>query len=48
VTEVRRSNVSKFQVTGDEYHTGGRVTAWRVSVLRGNEELVSESSFLWK
>ncbi len=48
VTQVRRCNVSKFQVTGDEYQTGGRVTAWRVSVLRGNEELVSESSFLWK
>ncbi|MEZ5387166.1 MAG: hypothetical protein R3F13_16785 [Prosthecobacter sp.] len=47
VDDVRRTNVSKFQVTGDEYHKSGRVTAWRVSVLRGGEELVSQQSALW-
>jgi len=47
VDEVRRNNVSKFQVTGQEYLKSGRVTSWRVSVLRGKEELVSQQSALW-
>ncbi len=47
VDDIRRSNVSKFQVTGEEYHKSGRVTAWRISVLRGTEELVSQQSALW-
>ena len=47
VDDIRRTNVSKFQVTGEEYHKSGRVTAWRVSVLRGTEELVSQQSALW-
>ena len=47
VSDIRRSNTTKFQVTGDEYNTNGRVTAWRTSVMRGKEELVSKASFLW-
>lgn len=47
VDDVRRSNTSRFQVTGDEYNTGGRVTAWRVTLLRGKEELVSQRSYMW-
>jgi len=47
VVDVRRSNVSKFQVTGDEYTSSGRVTAWRVTLMRGKEELVSKASYLW-
>jgi hypothetical protein len=47
VENIRRSNISRFQVTGDEYKNGGRVTAWRVTVVRGNEELVSQRSYLW-
>ncbi len=47
VSDIRRSNVSRFQVTGDEYNAHGRVTAWRVTVLRGKEELVSHRSYLW-
>ena len=47
VDDIRRGNVSKFQVTGEEYIKSGRVTAWRVSVLRGSEELVSQKSALW-
>ena len=45
--EIHRSNVSKFQVIGPEYQKSGRVIAWRVSVLRGKEELVSQQSALW-
>ncbi len=47
VDNVRRSNVSKFEVTGEEYRKSGRVIAWRVTVLRGKEELVSQLSALW-
>ena len=48
VTEVRRKNETAFHVIGPEYATGGRVTAWRATVLRGKEELVSQDSYLWK
>ncbi|MCB1275435.1 hypothetical protein [Prosthecobacter sp.] len=47
VDDIHRHNVSKFQVTGQEYQKSGRVIAWRVSVLRGKEELVSQQSALW-
>lgn len=47
VDDIHRSNLSKFQVIGQEYQKSGRVLAWRVSVLRGNEELVSQQSALW-
>lgn len=47
IDDIHRSNIAKFQVTGDEYLKSGRVTAWRVSVRRGTEELVSQQSALW-
>lgn len=47
VTEVHRSNRSNFQVVGGEYNASGRVTSWRVTLLRGKEELVSQQSYLW-
>lgn len=48
VADVLKHNETQFQVIGPEYQTGGRVTAWRVSILRGNEELASQDSYLWK
>lgn len=47
VTDVGRSNKSKFQVSGSEYTTAGRVTSWKVTLLRGQEELASQQSYLW-
>ena len=47
IDDIRRSNVSKFQVVGPEYQKSGRVIAWRISILRGKEELVSQQSALW-
>ena len=47
INEVGRWNTTKFQVTGDEYNTNGRVTSWRVTLMRGKEELVSKASYLW-
>ncbi|TDU71333.1 hypothetical protein EI77_02457 [Prosthecobacter fusiformis] len=47
VVDVKRVNSSKFQVSGSEYNTSGRVTAWKVTLLRGQEELASQQSYLW-
>ncbi len=40
--------IVEFAVTGDDYFTGGRVLAWRASVLRGGRELASRQSYLWR
>lgn len=47
ITDVRRSNVTKFQVTGEESRSGGPVTSWRASVVRGKEQLATAESYLW-
>jgi hypothetical protein len=47
VAEVGRSNTTQFQVTGTEYQADGPVSAWKVTLLRGKEELASQRSFLW-
>jgi hypothetical protein len=48
VTDVRRSNWSKFQVTGPAYNVNGRVTAWKLTLSRAGEVLGSEQSYLWE
>jgi hypothetical protein len=48
VAEVRRSNWSKFQITGPAYHQNGRVTAWKLTLERGGEVLASQQSYLWE
>lgn len=48
VASVKRNNLTKFQVTGAEYTVGGRVSAWRVSLVRGKEVLVTQQSYLWE
>ena len=47
VTDIGRSNQTRFQVTGSDYSSAGRVTSWKVTIIRGNEELVSQQSYLW-
>jgi hypothetical protein len=47
VDDIGRSNLTKFEIIGEDYRKNGRVTMWKVSVLRGKEELVSQTSFLW-
>lgn len=47
VENPRRTQVSKFQVIGDEQQKDGRVTSWRVRLMRGTEELASQQSYLW-
>ena len=41
------SNVTKFEVTGAPYQTGGRVVAWRIAVEQGGRVVGEETSFLW-
>ena len=47
VDEVKRKNKTYFKVTGEEYQTDGRVTAWRVSVVRDGETVATDQSYLW-
>ena len=47
VSDVKASNVTKFQVISKEFHNDGAVTAWRATFLEGKEELAHADSFLW-
>ena len=47
ITDIHRSNTTRFQVIGPDYSTHGRVSAWKMSILRGKQELVSSASNLW-
>lgn len=47
VEAPRRNNKSYFEVIGDEYKIDGRVTAWRVSVVREGQVVASDQSYLW-
>ena len=48
VSDINRTNIARFNVTGPEYQADGPVTSWRLIVLRGKEELVQANSYLWK
>lgn len=48
VPSPKKHNVTEFKVVGPDFATNGRVTAWRVTIMRGKEELVSQDSYLWK
>jgi len=36
-----------FTVRGEEFRSGGRVSAWRVSLWDGNQLVAEKKSFLW-
>ena len=40
-------NKSRFQVTGTDYQQGGRVTSWRVSIIRNGKIIAHDQSYLW-
>jgi hypothetical protein len=42
---ARRWNV--FTVAGDDFHNGGPISAWRVSLWDGNRLLAERKSVLW-
>lgn len=37
-----------FSVIGDDYFKGGKVLAWKVSLLRGKEVIATRQSYLWR
>jgi hypothetical protein len=47
VTRVDRHNNTHFEVIGEEYVTGGLVTSWRATLVRGKEVLAEAKSYLW-
>ena len=44
----KRNNVTKFEVVGDEFWDGGKVSQWRASVIENGEVVAEYHSFLWK
>lgn len=48
VTDIGRSNTTKFQLVGDDYVTNGPVTSWKASLVRGKDVLVEYKSYLWE
>jgi hypothetical protein len=48
VTDVRRTNTTKFSFVGNEYVSHGPVTSWRASIVRGKDTLVDYKSYLWE
>ena len=48
VAAPKKKNTTKFEVIGDEYHKGGKVTQWKVSIFEGGTKVAEYKSFLWK
>ncbi|MDF1740306.1 MAG: hypothetical protein P1U86_14185 [Verrucomicrobiales bacterium] len=48
IDSPKSKNVTKFQVTGDEYADQGPVTQWKFSVLDGGSVITEYKSYLWK
>ncbi|HQW30438.1 MAG TPA: hypothetical protein PK529_14695 [Verrucomicrobiales bacterium] len=48
VAEPKRSNVTKFQVTGDTYHDLGKVTQWKASIVENGTVVAEYKSYLWQ
>jgi outer membrane biogenesis lipoprotein LolB len=47
ISDVQRSNVTKLQITGEDFLTSGKVLAWRAVLLQGGKEIASTQSFMW-
>lgn len=48
IDRPKRKNVTKLEITGEEYQTLGKVTQWRASVLENGVEVAEYRSFLWR
>lgn len=42
------SGKASFSVIGDDYFKGGKVLAWKISLLRGKEVVSTRQSYLWQ
>ena len=48
VTDNGRRGTVKFEINGPEYQNGGKVTAWKVTLLQNGSVVGSQQSFLWE
>ncbi len=48
VTDIKRKNVTKFSFIGQTFVTNGPIIAWRVSLVRGKDEITHYNSYLWE
>ena len=39
---------AEFSVIGDNYFKGGKVLAWKATLVRGGREIASRQSYLWQ
>jgi hypothetical protein len=39
---------AEFAIIGDDYFKGGKVLAWKATILRGEREIASKQSYLWR
>lgn len=46
-TKLKRSNITHFEVIGDQITANGAVTSWRVTLARGKQVLAEAKSYLW-
>ncbi len=40
--------VAEFAVIGDDYFKGGKILTWKATLRRGNREIASRHSYLWR
>jgi hypothetical protein len=45
---ARGNHKTEFKVVGDDYFDGGRVLAWRCSLIENGRVVAEDRSFLWK
>ena len=47
IANVKGSNITKFQITGNEFQTAGKVLAWRAVLLQSGKEIATTRSSMW-
>ena len=48
IADPKGNNVTKFQIVGDDFEDGGKVTQWKASVIEDGVVMAEYRSFLWK
>jgi hypothetical protein len=48
VDAPKRTNEAKFQIIGDDYHTNGKVTQWRATIIENGTVVAEYKSYLWQ
>lgn len=48
VSAPKRRNVTKLEVTGNDYHRDGKVTQWKASIVENGTVVAEYKSYLWQ